>query len=342
MKIKKIVSLIIATLLVSLLLVSCNSDVPKGMKSVTVSGEPFILYVPEGFSDNTASGVSSAFYKSVENDIIVTARHYTPADSEMTLDEYMQLSADSYAASLEGFEKRSEIEGDMLSSVDARRLEYKMADGEVVYNVIQRTVKHGGDFVSLVMYTTGEGETVYADFIELILDNFTLCEKDEAERTPKTDKKTPEGMQIASSDIVEYRFYAPLSWECEADSGISEAYYPESEKTNVTLTSYSPDKEERGMSISEYVDKCVAEYKTTVNGMSETIEVTDGVSVAGKDAKSIEFSAEYGGVTYKLRQVIFYASEFDLYYTFTYTATAEKYAQHMADFDAMLESFCFR
>lgn len=338
---KKIISLVIALLLVASLLVSCSSDVPEGMKSVTVAGEPFILYVPEGFSDNTASGVSSAFYKSVENDIIVVARHYTPAE-DMTIDAYMQFLADSYAASLEGFEKTSSVEGDILSGIDARRLEYKMTDGEVTYIVAERVVKYNGAFVSLVVYTTGEGMSVYAEFIESILESFTLCEKQVEEYTPVTDKKTPEGMQIASDDVVEYRLYVPLSWICDAESGVSEAYYPESEKTNVTLTSYSPDAEERGMSLSDYVDKCIEQYKKDVNGFSETVSVTDGLFVADKEAKSIEFSAEYGGVTYKLRQVIFYASEFDLYYTFTYTATEERYEQHMADFDAMVEAFCFR
>ena len=338
---KKIISLVIALLLVASLLVSCSSDVPEGMKSVTVAGEPFILYVPEGFSDNTASGVSSAFYKSVENDIIVVARHYTPAE-DMTIDAYMQFLADSYAVSLEGFEKTSSVEGDMLSGIDARRLEYKMTDGEVTYIVAERVVKHGGDFVSLVMYTVGEGMSVYADFIESILENFTLCEKQVTEYTPVTDKKTPEGMQIASDDVVEYRLYVPLSWICDAESGVSEAYYPESEKTNVTVTSYSLDTAERGMSLSDYVDKCIEQYKKDVNGFSETVSVTDGLLVDGKEAKSVEFSAEYDGITYKLRQVIFYASEFDLYYTFTYTATEEKYEQHMADFEDMIEAFCFR
>ena len=126
-------------------------------------------------------------------------------------------------------------------------LRTKRTEGDKAYAVIQRTVKHRGDFVSLVLYATGDGMNVYSDFIDLIVENFTLSEKQAAENTPKVDKKTPEGMQIASSDIVEYRLYAPLSWVCDADSGISEAYYPESEKTNVTVTSYSPSAEERGM-----------------------------------------------------------------------------------------------
>ena len=56
---KKIVLLFIALALALVLLASCGSGAPEGMKSVTVKGEPFILYVPEGFSDNTASGIDA-------------------------------------------------------------------------------------------------------------------------------------------------------------------------------------------------------------------------------------------------------------------------------------------
>lgn len=336
---KKILSMALVLVMLCTLLTSCKSDAPKGMKSVTIKGEPFILYVPETFTDNTASGISSAFYKSVENDLIVTARYHTPKDSEMTLDEYMALCADNYSKSVENFEKTSEVKGDILYGVDARRLEYKMTDGEVAYKVIQMTAKFEGDFVTLNLYLTGDGENVYSNFIDLIIENFTLVKKTEISAEAVVDKNTPAGMKIASSDIVEYRLYVPDTWVCDAESGMSEAYYPESEKTNVTLTSYSPDVTEKGMPLSDYVSKCVEDYRKTLSGFPELITVTNGLVVAEKEAMGIEFSAEYDGVSYKLRQVMFYASEFDLYYTFTYTATAERYDEHMADFDAMLGAF---
>ena len=342
MDMKKIASLLLALMITCALLVSCGSDAPSGMKSVTVSGEPFVLYVPEGFSDNTASGISSAYYKSIDNDLIVSARYFTPADSEMTIDEYMAFCADSYAASLNGFEMTAEVGGDILYGIDARRLEYKMQEDGKEYFVTQYSVKHGGDFVSLNIYTTGIGMEVYAEYIALIVENFTLCDKTEAKAEPFVDKKTPEGMQIASSDIVEYRFYVPLSWVCDAKSGVSEAYYPESGKTNVTVTSYSPSAEERGMTLDAYVDACVEEYKTTISGFGETVAVTDGLVVAEKSAKALEFSAEYDGVSYKLRQVFFYAPELDLFYTFTYTATEENFPLHLSDLEAMISAFCFR
>ena len=339
---KKILSMALVLVMLCTMLVSCNSDTPKGMKSVTIKGEPFILYVPETFTDNTSSGISGAFYKSVANDLIVTARYQTPKDSDMTLDEYMTLCADSYSKTVAGFEKTAAIAGDILYGVDARRLEYKMTADEIEYKVIQITAKFEGDFVTLNLYLTGDGENVYSNFIELIIENFTLVKRAENTIEDVVDKDTPVGMKIASSDIVEYRLYVPSNWVCDADSGVSEAYYPESEKTNVTLTSYSPDTEEKGMPLADYVNKCVEEYRGTLAGFPEVITITNDLVVDEKEAMGLEFSAEYDGVSYKLRQVMFYAPEFDIYYTFTYTAIADRYDEHMADFDAMLAAFCFR
>ena len=106
LKMKKIFALVLALLILCAALVSCSGgDTPDGMKSATLAGEPFVLYVPEGFTDNTASGISSAYYASVDNTLMVSARYYTHSDAEMTLDEYMLYCADSYALSLEAFEK---------------------------------------------------------------------------------------------------------------------------------------------------------------------------------------------------------------------------------------------
>ena len=96
------------------------------------------------------------------------------------------------------------------------------------------------------------------------------------------------------------------------------------------------------MTLYEYYDKCIKEYKKTIKGMSEAILVDDSLTVAGEKARSFEYSAEYDGVTYKIRQVMIYAGQNGLFYTFTYTATEQNYELHMADFDAMLAAFIFR
>ena len=61
---KKITALILALLICICALASCSTsgeEVPDGMKAAYISGEPFRLYIPEGWADNTRSGVSGGY-----------------------------------------------------------------------------------------------------------------------------------------------------------------------------------------------------------------------------------------------------------------------------------------
>ena len=56
----------------------CADDgVPDGMYSATIEGEPYIFYVPEGWTDNRDSGISSAYY-SLDIPVLASAKYYTP------------------------------------------------------------------------------------------------------------------------------------------------------------------------------------------------------------------------------------------------------------------------
>ncbi len=339
---KKILSLLLIIALVCTALVSCSDEeVPDGMKSATVLGEPFVLYVPESFVLNTASGISSAYLSAVDSSITVSARYYTPSE-DIELEEYMNTCADSYAMRLEGFRKTSDIAGETLGGEDARRLEYVFTKDGKTYTAIQRTALWRGDFVSLNIYTTGESiEELYGEYLSDILDNFKLVEKDGSDDFFLTDDKTPEGMRIASSDIVEYRLYVPEAWTCNPNSGSSEAYHPET-RANVTVTSFSPNEEVKGKTLAEYADYCISEYEKTVNSFEVVEKVSGDVKAADKETVFLTFTAEYDGISYKICQVMFYAGEYDLFYTMTYTATAEDFDTHLDDFSAMISAFCFR
>ena len=149
------------------------------------------------------------------------------------------------------------------------------------------------------------------------------------------DDKTPEGMKIASDDSIEYRLYVPKSWICKSDSGKSEAYYPESARSNVTLTSYSPNED---TTLDDYVAHRKDEYSKALSGYA-LVEEND-VTMAGRTAKSLVFTSTYEGVTYKQRQVIVLYGE--MFYTLTYTATAENYDLHTEDVEQMISAFTFR
>ena len=117
---------------------------------------------------------------------------------------------------------------------------YTMKNGDVDYTCTQISTLHNGDIVTLNFYVPTEALDTCEGFVEKTLNAFVLCEKQENLGDDVVDDKTPDGMKIASHDDIEYRLYVPKSWICKSDSGKSEAYYPESARSNVTLTSYSP------------------------------------------------------------------------------------------------------
>ncbi|MBQ8141102.1 MAG: DcrB-related protein [Clostridia bacterium] len=331
---KKLTALILALVLCAAALVSCSGgeEVPDGMKLASVDGEPFKLYVPEDMSLNSGSGLSSAF-SYVPDKLVISARYYTPP-SEMTLDEYMTYCAEGYADTLEGFEIKS-LDAAVLSGADAKKLTYAALIDSVSYTCVQISALHKGDMVSLNMYIPESTFDAYSEMAESVVTEFVLCDKAEPKNDEVTDKNTPAGMKIASDDVLEYRLYVPTSWICYSESGKAEAYYPESEKSNVTVTSYSPDE---SMSVSDYIAKCEEEYAETIRGY-ELVEKTDA-TVAGKPAIAMTFKASYDGVDFMIKQVSLVYSE--RVYSITYTAVSEKFDEHLADADKMISEFTFR
>ncbi len=335
---KKFLS-IIFIIIITLSLAACSvSDAPEGMQSATVAGEPFMLYVPKTYTPNTASGLSSAymtFDSDYNNSIVVTARYFTP-DTDMTIDEYVTFLSESYTASGTNTELVS-LSATVLGGLDAKKMEYTLTNNGKTYSVRQYITKHKGDMISLTFYISTETPELFEDGIEEILTYFTLTDKVPVTSDNKVDKNTPEGMKIASSDNLEYRFYVPEAWICNSESGVSEAYYPESEKTNVTVTSYSPNE---AMTLDSYIEMTDKNYQNTLAGYSVEY-ITKDMTVADKPAAELAFTAKYGETEYVIRQVIVYYPQLELFYNITYTATADA-PLHTEDFEAMIDAFTFR
>ena len=162
-----------------------------------------------------------------------------------------------------------------------------------------------------------------------------LCEKSEEPNDCFTDKKTPDGMKIASPDNMQYRLYVPTSWHCNSQSERSQAYYPESGKPNVTVTSYSP---QNVMTAEEYFEECQKEYEKMLEGYS-LISVEDK-TVADRTAKSYVYSATASGREMRIMQTVLVYN--DMVYSITYTAFAESFEAHLDDVYSMLDAFTFR
>ncbi len=329
---KKLIALFAAILLI-LGATGCakETDVPEGMQSVTVAGEPFRLYVPTRWSDNTTSGLSSA-YLSASEKIIVTAR-YRIADG-MTADDFITLCEEQYAATLTDFTVTERTPA-VLGGKDAVKLSYTMTEDEQSMSCFVICTLSDGDLISVSGYCPCDLWGAYAGEFDEILSAFTLAPRTDENGELFTDKNTPDGMEIASAKHVEYRFRVPTAWVCDAKSGVSEAYYPESERSNVTVTSYSPD---RSMSVQEYFERCEIDYQKTLPSY-ERVGMTER-TVDGRTAYSYTYRTTVEGREFTIMQTLFAYNE--MIYSITYTALSEQFESHLSDVEAMLNAFSFR
>ena len=330
---KKIVAIFLAAL-TCFAFVGCSNDgAPDGMHLVSLEGEPFKLYVPKSWGNNVSSGISSAYFSGLDN-VTVSARYYTSEDEDTSLDEYVDACVLSYSQTLELF-NLEENNAAVLSGVDAKELIYTAKQDGTEYTFRQLIVKYQGDFVLLTFHAPSETYENYADQFDAIAEVFTLCEKGDTVNDCVTDKKTPDGMKIASTENVEYRLYVPQSWICNTAGGASEAYVSESGKPNVTVTAYYP---EESMSIDEYFEMCEDEYEDALEGY-ELISAEDR-TVAERDSRSFTYKASHGGADIRIMQTVIAYNE--RFYSITYTALDDSFDAHMDDVDAILDAFRFR
>lgn len=337
---KKVTAILLA-IIFCLCAVGCaqkDEGAPEGMKSATVSGEPFDLYVPEAWTENTASGISSAYY-AVSDGLSVSARYHTPA-IPMTKEAYLDLCVASLAAEYADAEFAL-VENKVAATLggkDAAKISYDFKNGETAMRVSQITAAYEGYLVSLYFYCPKAELEARSEVFEKIRGAFVIGGFADGydKGVTVTVKGTPEGMKLASDEGIEYRLFVPTSWVCDPTGGASEAHYPESGKPNITVTSYVPDT---SMSVSDYFLRCEEEYKKELPEYSREGEGVER-QIDGRKAYSYTYTAKVEGIEIKIMQTIFvYDSSF---YTITYAALSDRFDDHMADVEKILAAFKFR
>jgi len=149
------------------------------------------------------------------------------------------------------------------------------------------------------------------------------------------DVDTPDGMQLASLDGVEYALYVPESWTVNKNSGVSGAYVSAYDKSNVSLVSYVPTA---AITMEQYWTMCEESYKTEFENYSLLENGT--TTMAGASAPYYVYSATVSGVEYKFLQAI--VANNGMFYLFTYTAEPANYDTHIESVMEMIEVFTFR
>ena len=151
--------------------------------------------------------------------------------------------------------------------------------------------------------------------------------------TPDLD--TPDGMQAASLDGVEYALYVPEGWVVNKNSGVSGAYVSAYDKSNVNLISYVPTT---AMTAEQYWTVCEESYKAEFDNY--TFVESGSVTMAGQPAPYYVYTATIGGDDYKFLQAIVGSN--GIFYNLTYTATPELYDSHVEEVMSVIEAFTFR
>lgn len=329
---RKLLISALAVILCLFLLTACNDDgVPDGMMSVTLEGEPFILYVPEDWSDNRSSGISSAHYGL---NVIATARYYTLENESTTLDEYIASYIEECKTSYTDF-SFTRKDSTLGKNTPAVRIEYDFSTNETSKTkAIQYFALHNGDVVMLSFYCQSSTFSDYAEVFEQIRSELVLTEKS-VKNDLETDKKTPSGMKIASNDGINYFFYVPTSWITDLSDDHSYAYYPESGRPNVSVTAYTPDDT---MTVEQYFELCEEDYKKNLSGYE--LVGSKERTVSDRDAVSYTYKTVYGGSEIRIMQTVLVYN--DLLYSITYTAQSDSFDAHLSDVEKMLDEFRFR
>ena len=357
---KRCAGVLLAILLLSATLASCvkkENDAPDGMMIASAAGADYMLYVPTTWNLNTLYGVSGA-YRDATAQSAVSVQKYPSGDFESAEGENRsalywetvllpQIGGRALNGEVTPYtaDEAHAAHAFYLGGVSA---EYRHVTALVFAREEERQTLHfvtaiaerNANFYVLSYTGTEEAYKLSESDLDKILTEFTFTD------TPYTPKKAawtpakvtaPEGMQVASSDEVAYRFFAPADWRVDSYQRIFAAVEP-NDRSNVSMVAYLPV--ESGMSVPEFHNMTI-DLMAEVSGAGayEAIAEKEG-TLGGVAAMDYEFRYTVGGVAYHYRQLI--ATYRGMFYTMTYTATEEHFAEHTVAFEKMAAELLFR
>lgn len=159
--------------------------------------------------------------------------------------------------------------------------------------------------------------------------SFASCAKEETD--------APAGFVEISNDDVTYDLFIPEDWNPDISTGVTAAYYNGQDPSNISLMAGELDGSVT--SITDYWAKYEPDLKAILPDLTYDGEPDLDAELDGAPAVQYTYTGTMNGVTYKFIQVV--AFKDNTAYTFTYTATADKFDTHLEDVWGMLYNFKF-
>lgn len=156
----------------------------------------------------------------------------------------------------------------------------------------------------------------------------------------ETVSEVPEGMKEASGENVDYNFYIPEHWTADVDNGATTAYYSESDRSNVSVMTFS----------ANYTDDTLASwwqsFESDFQNVYTDFEVisTENVVLDGIPALKTVFKGTLEDYEYQFMQIAAVKGQAlsrPQIYVFTYTSVPDAYESHLEDVQSMIDAFDF-
>ena len=334
---KKLISVVL--LLVMLIgVVSCGEKVepPTGFQLASVESAPFYLYVPNTWTSNASSGISSAYYSSSGNRILVSA-FAQKDEGDTSLQLYTAKTLESFQRTLDSFELASELEETTLGSYAAYCFDYKAISDKKDMRFRTYVSEYAEGFAVLTYSAEQEVFESFEEDFENIVAKFSFkvenSETVETKKPPQTQDEI-DGWQLASSSAYEFDFFVPKSWTVDRSAEIPTATCATEvgDSSNVTMMSYVLTEPTTAKAYWTQVEnKLVYDH--------EVIATDENAKLGGLSAYAVEYRTGLGDMMYHVKQV--FCATSNMIYVFTYTSDDTYYESHLNSVDAMLTMFAF-
>ena len=152
------------------------------------------------------------------------------------------------------------------------------------------------------------------------------------QKTP-TEVDVPDGMILASSDIVDYYLFVPEGWRVDMSGGMVAAYKSAEDPTSVSVMTWE----------TPYADDTPADVWEMYKGEFEsvfsdfTVESSTSMLLDGGAAEKYVYTGTLAGNTFRYTQVI--TVRHSAAYLITVTEITSSTADHTEDITAILDNF---
>lgn len=149
--------------------------------------------------------------------------------------------------------------------------------------------------------------------------------------------KVPDGYMLVSLEDEIFNLYVPKTWQNNAASGVSSAYYAQGSGVIVSATTQKAGT--TALKLTDYVEGVLESYEATLADFALTSEAKE-TTLDSFAAMTFDYTAKVKDTVTKFRTVI--AKNENTFTSLTYCAPEADFESFLSDFEGIVDVFSFR